>query len=66
MSVQRLEEIHETGGACERNRCDLWNAINDLREKISSMRIQLTLILSAFTFVSTFLANLAFWYITKK
>ena len=37
----KLEELHEPGGACEDQRCKLWDAMTSLRERVKALEIKL-------------------------
>jgi hypothetical protein len=40
MSLETLEEQHKRGGACDRERDNMWNAIHTTEEKLVEERLE--------------------------
>ena len=57
--IRKLEEMHEQGGPCETHRCDVWEKLNALTERLTRLEVKLVAVIAVSQVLVTVLVQVA-------
>ena len=64
--LDKLESLHESGGACDEKRCEMWKAITALRIKVNALETKLLIGGTVIGICGPLLAQWLFRMLTTK